>query len=64
MVQVLASLNHSNIAPIYGLEELDRAILLAVKSGGNTLKIFRGVRVGESFVSEIVEPSDGSRCSR
>jgi hypothetical protein len=31
VAQVLASLNHSNIAPIYGLEELDRAILLAVK---------------------------------
>jgi hypothetical protein len=33
-------------------------------SGGKTLKTFRGVRVCESFVSEIVEPSDASRCSR
>jgi hypothetical protein len=31
--------------------------------GRKTLKIFSGVRVCESFVSEIVELSDASRCS-
>jgi len=38
VAQLLASLNHSNIAPIYGLEELDRAILLAVNREGTLSK--------------------------
>jgi hypothetical protein len=59
----------SNIAAIYGLEESDRAIFLWVKGSKNARRGRLGVEkedpqnlqsvlVSESFVSEIVEPSD------